>query len=419
MTRTAILLLVCFMLAQADKQVIGLIAVPLQKQFALSNTQLGFLQGGAFAIAFALGGLPIARLIDGGHRVRIAAACVTVWSIATIICGLAGSFVVLAIFRAATAVAEAGLPPAAFSIFSQSGDRKLAARLTGMFMLAPFIGGGLVLILGGALLGAISSGSIVVPAIAEPWRAVLLAVALPGLLLGPLLALAGVEPHRERTSAISAGALPSYRDVLAHVFVRRPFLRFYYLGLTFLYLFVAALIAWFPALLIRSFGLTLPEAGGYAGVTYLIGGVLGTVAATAWFSTRSDLSAPGMVRDFFVATLLLGPVAALLPVTGSLRASLALYGVYAFLSAGVLATLPIPMQLSLDDRIKARGVALASLLMSALAGTAGPLLVGVLVDRSGLSLAGALSVTAALSAVFAALFLYLAWRAGRAEIDPK
>ena len=414
--RTALLLMACFVLAQADKQVIGLLTVPIKQSMGLSDSQLGFLQGGAFALAFAIGGLPIARLLDGGHRIRIAAVCVALWSVATILCGLATSFLVLVLFRAATAVAEAGLPPAAFSIFRQNGDRRLTARLTGLFMLAPFIGGGLVLLLGGMLFQAVQNGTIGVPGITEPWRVIFLAVGVPGLLLAPLLALFGVEPTRVRGAARPT-SLPSYRHVLSIVFVERAFLRYYYLGLTALYTFVAALIAWYPTYLIRSFGVSTAQAGGYAGATYLVAGVAGTIGVTALFSSRKPLIVSGIVRDFVFVTALLGPVGIALALTGSLYVSLVLYAIYAFFSAGILASLPIPMQMSLEDDVTARGVAIASLLMSALAGSIGPLSVGLISDRSGISLGAALAIIGSISAITAIVLLALACRAARASGD--
>jgi MFS family permease len=410
-SRTALIFMLCFVLAQADKQVMGLIALPVQASFGVGDAALGFLQGGAFAIAFAIGGLPIARLLDGGHRVRIAATCVALWSLATIFCGLAGTFAMLVAFRAATAIAEAGLPPAALSIFSQSGNRRLTARLTSSFMLAPFIGGGLVLLLGGLLMAAIARNDLHLPGFAEPWRIVFLAVGLPGLLLAPLLAWLGREPARPFLQERRA-QLPSYRQVIRTIFAHR-FLRHYYLGLTALYLFVAALIGWYPALLARGLGFSPSVAGAYAGLTYLVMGVAGTLCAVTALSFRKRIRISELTSTAALAALVLAPVSVLLPLAGSLSWSLTLYGFYAFVSAGVMAFMTIPIQLSLDISIQARGLAVFSLFMSAVAGSIGPLTVGLLSQAAGLSLAGALAAVGTCSGLSAALLLRLAARAAR------
>ena len=415
-SRTALLLMLCFVVAQADKQVMGLLAVPVQRAFALSDTQLGFLQGGAFAIAFAIGGLPVAQLLDGGHRLRIAAACVAVWTLATIFCGLAQSFLVLILFRAATAFAEAGLPPAAFSIFSQSGNPRIAARLTGTFMLAPYIGGGLMLLLGGWLLNLATGGGLGLLGITEGWRLVFLAVGLPGLVLAPLLLWLGHEPARPAPSA-AGRRLPSYWQVVRTIFVEQRFLRFYYMALPCFYLSMAALIAWYPASLVRGLGLSPAAAGGYAGITYLVAGVAGTLSVMARAALRKGVSNHGMVGGYAIALTFLLPVSVALPLMGSLGASLTLYGCYAFLASAITASMAVPVQMKLENSMQARGVAIFSLLMSALAGSVGPLLVGVLSDRTPLGLGGALAATGLVSTA-AALILLLAARRALAREEP-
>ena len=412
MGRTTALLLACFILAQADKQVMGLLGPQIQGSFDLSNTQLGFLQGGAFAIAFAIGGMPIARLIDRGHRIRLAAVCVAIWSVATILCGLASSFALLLLFRAATAVAEAALPPAAFSIFSQQKDSRRVARQTGIFMLAPFIGGGLMLMLGGWLLQALASGPVPLLHGWEPWRIVMLSVGLPGLVLAPMLAFLGREPKRAPPAAPAAAAATRYRDVFAHIFIQRPFLRDYYLGMTAFYAATASLLAWYPALLIRAMGMPMGSAGAYAGLTFLIGGVGGTALATAFFASRPGLTSSAIIRVFLRVAMLLCPILLALALAESFLLSVTLYGLFALLSAGVLAMMPVPIQLDLDDRLRGRGVAIMSLMMSAMAGTIGPLFVGILMDVTGCSLATALAAILLLSS---AASIWLFARADRAR----
>lgn len=418
---TALLLMACFILAQADKQVMGLLAVPVQNAFSLNDTQLGFLQGGAFAIAFALGGLPIAWLLDKGHRIRIAATCVTVWSLATMLCGIAPSFALLLLFRAATAFAEAGLPPAAFSIFSQSTHTALAARLTGTFMLAPFIGGGGILLLGGVLLGIAGEGTLDLIVDIEGWRLVFLLVGTPGLLLALALALLGYEPPRPSNPSMLDHApqckenTTSYGDVARAIFVHRPFLRYYYLGLTCFYLFAAALIGWYPALLSRELDLSPATAGGYAGTTYLAAGVIGTVAMTAGSAWSGRLTNHDLVRVHVFALALLAPVSIALPLVTSLSLSLGLYGLYALLSAAVMASMAVPIQTSLPNDMQARGIAIFSLLMSALAGSIGPFMVGFLSDSLSMRLSQSIAIVAGTSACCALGFLTAAYRNAKAS----
>ena len=405
-SRTGLLLMLCFILAQADQQVMGLLAVPIQEDFGLSNSQLGLLQGFAFSMAYAVGGLPLARLLDGGNRIRIAATCVALWSLATMLCGLANSFLILLLLRAVTAVTESGLPPAAFSIFSQSGDGRRAARMTSMFMLAPFIGGGMVWLLGGMLLGAIPDGVIALPGWFSPWRAIFLAVGLPGLVLAPLLAVIAREPPR----SIVKARLPGFTAVLRTVFVESRFLGYYFAALTAFYMLSASISGWFPAFLVRAHGITPALAGAYAGGLYITAGVLGVVTANLRATFRADSSIRAIVGDLFVIALLLVPTSLAMAQVAALPAALVLYGVYAFLSAMIIAVMAVPIQLSLDTQVRARGIALSSFCMSAFAGSIGPLLVGVLADRAHLSLSNAITVTGGVAIAGAVALLHLARR---------
>lgn len=407
--RTALLLMACFVLAQADKQVMGLLAIPVQRTFALNDTQLGFLQGGAFAIAFALGGLPIAHFLDRGHRLRIAGVCVAAWSLATILCGLAPSFTLLILFRAATAFAEAGLPPAAFSIFSQNKEPRMIARFTGAFMLAPFVGGGGVLLLGGFFLGLVGDAGITIWGLAEGWRMIFVLIGLLGLVIAPALAIYGHEPDRPPKTNGDIAA-PGLITVMRVIFRTRPFLRFYYLGLTSFYIFSAALIGWYPSLLVRNLGLEPGEAGAYAGITYLVSGIAGTLAATARAGLSRSTDTAGIVGFYLIVLGILVPTSLILPLTEQLGWSLLMYGAYAFLSAAVTATMTVPIQLSLPNDIQARGLAILSLLMSAFAGSIGPLIVGALNDQTPLSLAQSLGLTGLASASVSLIFLAAAWR---------
>ena len=404
--RTGLLLMLCFILAQADQQVMGLLAVPIQEEYGLSNSQLGLLQGFAFSMAYAVGGLPLARLLDGGNRIRIAAVCVALWSLATMLCGLANSFLMLLILRAVTAVTEAGLPPAAFSIFSQSGDGRRAARMTSMFMLAPFIGGGLVWLLGGMLLGAIPDGVIALPGWSSPWRAIFLAVGLPGLILAPLLAIIAREPPR----AIVKAHLPGFATVLKTVFVESRFLRCYFAALTAFYMLSAAISGWFPAFLVRTHGITPAQAGGYAGGLFLVAGVLGVIAANLRATFRADSSPRAIVGDLFLIALALVPISLAMTQVAGLATALVLYGLYAFLSAAIIAVMAVPIQLSLATQVRARGIASSSFCMSAFVGSVGPLLVGVLSDRAGLPLSDAIAVTGGVAIGCAVLLFHLARR---------
>src|SRR3546814_1408300 len=91
----------------------------LFRSLALTDAQLGFLYGTAFAIFYALFGIPLGRLADDWYRGRLIALGLLAWSSMTALSGLAANFAQLAVARVGVGIGEAAASPAAFSI-----DRK-------------------------------------------------------------------------------------------------------------------------------------------------------------------------------------------------------------------------------------------------------------------------------------------------------
>ncbi len=118
------LMLLCSTFSYMDRQAISLVVQPLKAALNLSDTQIGLLQGFAFALCYAVMGIPVARAIDRGHRVRIAAACVGAWSVATSACGLAAGYWGFLTARAATAISRRLRCRSSRTCFPGTGSRE-------------------------------------------------------------------------------------------------------------------------------------------------------------------------------------------------------------------------------------------------------------------------------------------------------
>src|SRR5882672_4617901 len=90
---TVLLLILAF--NAVDSLTLGLVLQDIKIDLSLSDTQLGFLTGMAFALFYSLMGIPLARWADRGNRVTIIAVTTALWSVAVMVCGVAGSFVQL------------------------------------------------------------------------------------------------------------------------------------------------------------------------------------------------------------------------------------------------------------------------------------------------------------------------------------
>src|ERR1700712_6121301 len=113
-------LLVVYIFNFLDRQIVTILAEPIARDLGLSDTQIGVLTGLSFALLFSTLGLPIARLADRPRtdRVKLIAAAVAVWSVATALCGGARSFLQLAPGRVFVGVGEAGGTPPAHSLIT-------------------------------------------------------------------------------------------------------------------------------------------------------------------------------------------------------------------------------------------------------------------------------------------------------------
>lgn len=391
----------CFVFSYADRYVLSLLLPAVQRSFAISDTGVGLLQGAGFALVYALMGLPVARLIDRGNRVRIASACVAIWSIASMLSAVAGSFAMLALCRMGVAAAEAGLPPAAISYFRDGRSNAAAARASSLFMLAPFAGVGLALFGGAALLGLfrdLGSGD-------DAWRWVLLTISAPGLLLAGLLALILSDPAARRApaAAVDAPSLRLLRDLFAEERAMGP----YFLGAALFALFNNALMAWYPSYLVRGFGRDPAMIGRITGPVYMIAGIAGALLAVALVGSRARRGAGAVAGLAGLVLALLVPVAGAITLAPGFAVSIACYALFAFLSAMFASLFIVPVQLTAPPAIQARSIA-ALLLCCGLSASVGTVLVGLLTDHLGLGLGAAIAVISLPAAAGGALALLAA-----------
>jgi predicted MFS family arabinose efflux permease len=99
-TRTVIaLLMTAYTFNAMDRSIISIIAQSMKLDLKLSDTQLGLLGGTAFAVLYAFGGIPIARMAERMSRVNIITVALIVWSLLSALCGAAASFPQLLLIR--------------------------------------------------------------------------------------------------------------------------------------------------------------------------------------------------------------------------------------------------------------------------------------------------------------------------------
>lgn len=386
------LFLLAYTIAQADKQALNLAIAPIQQDLLISDAQIGLLQGAVFAVAFSLGGLPMGWLVDRGNRALLAGGCIVAWSLATAMSGLANGFAMLAACRALTAFFEAGLAPAAFSLFSAKLLPEERARASATYMLAPFLGAGAAMI-GGGSIGAILPEW---PFAAQfgfdaTWRLIFLMIGAPGILLGIALPFLVRDVRVPQASRPRDETGPAWGPVFGALFERGGFLRHYQFAIALYVAFLTSYVTWYPTYLIRELGLTIAATGIVAGSVYMFGGIGGTIFTIV--QMRRDGSLDRVLRWIRRTLIVLVPLAVLLPLASSVWLLAPLYLVFAALTATVLAVMVVPLQLTIPAHAQGKAIGIFTLIVTGIAGSLGPLGIGLLTQHAGLPLGIAMLVT--------------------------
>lgn len=262
------------------RQILAVMIDPIKAEFGVGDTAMGLISGLAFAVVYAVLGLPAGRLVDRLPRTRLLALSCLLWALATMACGLAGGFIVLAIARMLVAVSESPTTSASLSLIADLYPPQRRSFAISCFTAAPTFS---------SIIG-LSIGAWVVEHYG--WRSAFFALGIPALLFCALLALVR-EPVRGRwdlghvpaagprlslgSEARKLWALPAYRCLILAG------------GLATLSSYAIGM--WNTSFLIRSHGLSLQHAG------MLVGVICGVAAGTGgmfagWLNDRLSHHSP-------------------------------------------------------------------------------------------------------------------------------
>ncbi|MDB5714007.1 MAG: transporter [Sphingomonadales bacterium] len=282
---TLALLLIAYIFSFLDRQILSLMVAPIRATLGINDFQVSLLQGLAFALFFVTAGLVLGRLADRFRRTWIIAAGIFLWSMMTIACGFASSFSMLFLARVGLGVGEAALAPAGFSLLADSFPPGRLVRATSIFSAGALLGGGLAFFVGGALIDYL--GQMPPPLIIgnlQPWQIAFVVVAIPSLLLVPILLLI---PEPARGGGTQAPV--KLADLITYFWNRRADFAPFYLCTGLLSILNYGGLSWFPTHLIRTFDLSPGRTGVLLGAIQLVGSLIGAVggaALTEYFQRR-------------------------------------------------------------------------------------------------------------------------------------
>ena len=192
------ILFVANFLNYIDRQIVSIVGQTLKADLGLSDAQLGFLIGTAFAVFYGVVGIAMGRIADAVSRTRLMAFGLAVWSGMTAAAGFATNFTGLAAARLGVGIGEAAANPCSHSLLSQYFPARNRSTVLSTYLLGTHLGNAASLIIGGLLLQHWDTICLSFPEGAcriANWRAAFLATGVPGLVLA-ILVLFMREPPR-------------------------------------------------------------------------------------------------------------------------------------------------------------------------------------------------------------------------------
>jgi MFS family permease len=363
-----------------DQQILALLVGPIQRDLGITDTQMAYLGALPFAVFFSIMGLPIARLADSTNRRNVIAGGITLWSIMTSLCGLAGTFGRLLLARIGVGVGEAALRAPATSLIADLFPPSRINTAMSVYALGNFLGSGLGYLIGGWIVGLAAARDIwTLPLVGalRPWQTVFFMVGLPGLLVAALL-LTVREPAR---STEGPRRLPLSELFL---YIRRHLRAFacHHFGFAMSVSVNFGIALWLATMLVRKFGWTYAKAGLVQGSLTIPIGVLGVIIGgrvADWFVARGRSDGPLRVGIIASTGMLVSATA--YPLVSSSTACVAWLSVVNVFAALPWGAAPAAVAELVPARMRAQAVALFVLVLSVFSGFIGPWSVAAITDH--------------------------------------
>ncbi|WP_066593026.1 spinster family MFS transporter [Sphingomonas pruni] len=258
------MLLVVYTFNFLDRQILGILAKPIQASLHLSDAQFGAIGGTAFAILYSVLGVPLALLADRVGKTRVIAGSLVVWSGFTALCGTATGFWSLFLSRLGVGVGEAGGVAPSYALIADYFPVERRARALAIYSMGIPIGLG-----SGVLLGAYIAALV-------NWQTAFITVGIAGIVVAPIFLW--LVRDRPRPAAVAdADAVPVLAVI--PILARKPAYWLLSIGAGCSSMAGYGLALWVPKIIAVHYGWTadhdLIKVGQFMGSLLLIGGTTG------------------------------------------------------------------------------------------------------------------------------------------------
>jgi len=392
-----------------DRQIIVILAEPIKGELNLTDTDLGWLTGLAFAALYVILGIPIARYADKNNRKNVIVASLAIWSAMTAISGRAMNFFQLFMARVGVGIGEAGGSPPAHSIISDYFPPKKRATALSIYSTGIYFG---------ILLGYIGGGAI---AQAYGWRMAFYAIGIPGIIFSLILYFVVKEPKKGQNDIGGiVEETPSLKETINALLTKKTFL-FIALGAGFNTFGTYGIGNFLPSFLSRVHHVDLGTISIVLGLSTGVGGMAGTYLGGIIADRKSSND-----KRWYAWVPLLAGMANLIPsmilfYTGMPKLAMAMSFVTSFFTAFYMGPCLAISHSLVNAKMRAFASSIFFFVLNFIGLGLGPLTIGMLSDYftpeyGNLSLRWAFSITI-LTGTISSIFFYMASKTYRNDLE--
>jgi MFS family permease len=256
------MLLVVYIFNFLDRQILAILAAPIQADLGLSDTEMGLLGGVAFAVLYSTLAVPLAWVADRTSRSWVITISLAAWSLFTGLCGLAHNFWHIFLARLGVGIGEAGGVAPSYALIAEYFPSNRRAFALSIYSLGIPLGSALGVLAGGYIAATVD------------WRAAFIAVGLMGVLIAPVFKFL-VRDRKSETPDADAGVEALRFGAVVRLLAAKPSFWLLAFGAASSSMLGYGLAFWLPSLLQRSFGLDLVHTSYFIGAVLILGGVAG------------------------------------------------------------------------------------------------------------------------------------------------
>lgn len=266
------MLLLVYVFNFVDRQILSILAAPIQRDLGLDDAQMGLLGGLAFALLYSTLAVPLAVVADRTSRSWVITVSLALWSLFTALCGLAQGFWHIFLARLGVGIGEAGGVAPSYALIGDYFPSEKRARALSIYSLGIPLGSAVGVLAGGYIAAAVD------------WRLAFFVVGFAGVIIAPLFKLTVHDRAKAAPGLPTATAVPSFRETAA-ILARKPSFWLLSFGAACSSMLGYGIAFWLPSLMQRSFGFSLIEASQFFGALLLLGGVAGVLGG-GWLGDR-------------------------------------------------------------------------------------------------------------------------------------